>query len=125
MFREQGAPEHLRSDNGLEFVEKALGTGLGEQAAKTVAIDKGCPWQKGEGESVNGRFREEFLPPHVFLSLRDAQVRIGSWRREYNEERPHSSVKYRTPYEFKREWRANPQEGGTGQLVLLFQAGGD
>lgn len=125
LFREHGAPEHLRSDNGPEFVEKALRQWLKEQGTKTVYIDKGCPWQNGYVESFNGRFRDEFLNQQVFLSLRDAQIRIGSWRREYNEERPHSSLKYRTPHEFKREWRANPQEGGTGQLVLLFQASGD
>lgn len=125
LFREHGAPEHLRSDNGPEFVEKELRKWLKEQGTKTVYIDKGCPWQNGYVESFNGRFRDEFLNQQVFLSLRDAQVRIGSWRREYNEERPHSSLKYRTPHEFKREWAANPQEGSTGQLVLLFQASGD
>jgi putative transposase len=125
LFREHGAPEYLRSDNGPEFVEKALRKWLKEQGTKTVYIDKGCPWQNGYVESFNGRFRDEYLNQQVFVSLPDAQVRIGSWRREYNEERPHSSLKYRTPLEFKRAWAANPQESSTGQLVLLFQAGGD
>lgn len=125
LFREHGSPEHLRSDNGPEFVEKTLRKWLKEQGTKTVYIDKGCPWQNGYVESFNGRFRDEFLNQQVFLSLRDAQIRIGCWRREYNEERPHSSLKYRTPYEFKQQWQANPQESGTGQLELLFQASGD
>ena len=80
----------------------------------------------GSGRQVpDGRFRDEFLNQQVFLSVLDAQVRIACWRREYNEERPHSSLRYRTPFEFKREWRENPQEGYTAQLVFAFQASGD
>ena len=120
LFGEHGAPEYLRSDNGPEFVEKTRRAWLKEQGTKTAYIEKGKPWQNGYVESFNGRFREEFLNQQVFLSLLDAQVRIACWRREYNEERPHSSLKYRTPQEFKREWQKNPQEGHCGQMVLVF-----
>ena len=122
LFRERGAPEYLRSDNGPEFVEKTLCKWLKEQGTKTAYIEKGKPWQNGYVESFNGRFREEFLNQQVFLSLLDAQVRIATWRREYNEERPHSSLRYRTPHEFKQEWQKNPQEGHSGQMVLVFAA---
>lgn len=120
LFREHGAPEYLRSDNGPEFVEKTLRAWLKEQGTKTAYSEKGKPWQNGYVESFNGRFRDEFLNQQVFLSLLDAQVRIAGWRREYNEERPHSSLQYRTPHEFKQAWHKNPQEGHLGQMVLVF-----
>ena len=117
LFGEQGAPEHLRSDNGPEFIEKRLRAWLKEQGTKTLYIDKGCPWQNGYVESFNGRLRDEFLNQQVFLSLLDAQVRIGRWRWEYNEERPHSSLGYRTPEEFKRTWKELRPTERDGQLI--------
>jgi len=93
LFGEQGAPEHLRSDNGPEFIEKRLRAWLKE------------------------RLRDEFLNQQVFLSLLDAQVRIGRWRWEYNEERPHSSLGYRTPEEFKRTWKELRPTERDGQLI--------
>ena len=125
LFREQGAPEHLRSDNGPEFIEKRLRGWLKTQGTKTLYIEKGCPWQNGYVESFNGRFRDEFLNQQVFLSLLDAQVRIGRWRFEYNEERPHSSLGYRTPEEFKRTWKELCPQERDGQFILAFQADGD
>lgn len=105
LFRQHGKPQFLRSDNGPEFLAKLLRTWLGEQAIGTLYIEPGCPWQNGKGESFNGRFRDECLNAEVFRNLSEAKVRIEQWRHEYNTERPHSSLGYRTPDEFKQAAR--------------------
>jgi putative transposase len=79
---------------------------------QTAYIEKGKPWQNGYAESFHSRFRDEFLNGEVFLSVVDAQVRAGVWRRWYNEERPHSSLGYQTPQEFAAGWQA-----GQGRAV--------
>ena len=63
-------------------------------------IDPGKPWQNGVGESFNGKFRDECLSLEWFRSRAEAKVVIESWRRHYNEVRPHSSLGYLTPAEF-------------------------
>ena len=102
LFHQHGAPQFLRSDNGPEFLATLLQTWLTEQGTRTVYIEPGCPWQNGKGESFNGRFRDECLNAEVFLNVVEAKVRIERWRHEYNTERPHSSLGYQTPYEFKQ-----------------------
>ncbi len=102
LFREHGTPQFLRSDNGPEFLAKLLRTWLAEQAIGTLYIEPGCPWQNGKGESFNGRFRDECLNAELFLNRAEAKIRIEQWRLQYNTERPHSSLGYRTPYEFKQ-----------------------
>jgi len=102
LFQEHGAPQFLRSDNGPEFLAKLLRTWLATHRTNTLYIDPGCPWQNGKGESFNGRLRDECLNTEVFLSVAEAKIRIERWRRMYNTERPHSSLGYRTPYEFKQ-----------------------
>jgi putative transposase len=102
LFQQHGAPHFLRSDNGPAFLAKLLRTWLTEQGTRTMYIELGCPWQNGKGESFNGRFRDECLNAEVFLNLAEAKVRIENWRHEYNTERPHSSLGYRTPYEYKQ-----------------------
>lgn len=105
LFHQHGAPQFLRSDNGPEFLAKLLRTWLGEQAIGTLYIEPGCPWQNGKGESFNGRFRDECLNAELFLNVAEAKTRIEQWRQHYNTERPHSSLSYRTPYEFKQTVR--------------------
>jgi putative transposase len=102
LFQQHGAPRFLRSDNGPEFLAKVLTTWLAAQGASTVYIEPGSPWQNGFGESFNGKFRDECLNAEVFLGVAEAKVRIEGWRRQYNEERPHSSLGYWTPHEFKQ-----------------------
>ena len=60
----------------------------------------GKPTDNAYIESFNGRFREECLNTHWFLSLADARDKIELWRRDYNESRPHMSLGYLTPVEF-------------------------
>jgi putative transposase len=99
-----GAPQFVRSDNGPEFIALAVRGWLAQHQMTTVDIDPGCPWQNGYGERFNGTVRDECLNMHVFQSVTEARVMLEAYRRQYNEERPHSSLGYRTPAEFKRAW---------------------
>jgi len=96
----RGAPAFLRSDNGPEFVSKALLSWILSQGIGTALIEPGKPWQNGVVESFNGKFRDECLSPEWFRSRAEAKVIIETWRRHYNEVRPHSSLDYLTPNEF-------------------------
>jgi len=98
----RGAPRYLRSDNGPEFVSKAILEWLDSENIETALIDPGKPWQNGADESFNGKFRDECLSIEWFRSRREAKVVIETWRRHYNAVRPHSSLDYRTPFEFKQ-----------------------
>ena len=100
------APRHLRSDNGPEFIALALRGFLNRSGVETAYIEKGKPWQNGFAESFHGRLRDEFLNQEVFLSVLDARVRTETWRRWYNQERPHSSLGYQTPCEFAARYKA-------------------
>lgn len=104
LFGEQGAPAYLKSDNGPEFIAQALQTWLLEHQTQTHYITPGSPWQNGFRESFHGRFRDEFLYGTLFASVAEARVLCEGYRREYNEERPHQSLGYRTPHEFKQKW---------------------
>lgn len=98
---DKGFPEMLRSDNGSEFIGKAVNIWLAENGIKPLFIEPGKPWQNGKGESFNGKLRDECLSREWFSSVREAQVVIEKWRKFYNDERPHSSLEYLTPSEFK------------------------
>ncbi len=100
LVSERGAPRHLRSDNGPEFVSRALLAWITTQGIDTALIDPGKPWQNGTGESFNGKFRDECLSLEWFRSRAEAKIVIETWRRHYNEVRPHSSLGYLTPKEF-------------------------
>jgi putative transposase len=100
----RGAPAHLRSDNGPEFVSKALVTWMTKENVETAFIDPGKPWQNGTNESFNGRFRDECLGIEWFRTRTEAKALIETWRRHYNDVRPHSSLGGLTPSEFKRKY---------------------
>jgi putative transposase len=100
LVSERGAPRYLRSDNGPEFVARALLEWIVDQRIETALIDPGKPWQNGVGESFNGKFRDECLNMECFLSRAEAKAIIEAWRRHYNEVRPHSSLGYLTPAAF-------------------------
>ena len=106
-----GAPRYLRSDNGPEFVARAILQWLRTAQIETAFIDPGKPWQNGADESFNGKFRDQHLSLQWFRNRADAKVSIEEWRRHYNEVRPHSSLGYRTPAEFKATLTATITEG--------------
>jgi putative transposase len=108
-----GRPQFIRSDNGPEFIALAVRGWLAQHQMRTLYIDPGCPWQNGFGERFNGTVRDECLSMHVFHSVAEARIVLATYRRQYNEGRPHSSLGYRTPTEFKLDWleRQSPSGG--------------
>jgi putative transposase len=96
----RGAPKYLRSDNGPEFVSRAVLQWLLDAGIETAPIDPGKPWQNGANESFNGKFRDECLGMQWFKNRIDAKVAIEDWRKMYNEVRPHSSLGNLTPSEY-------------------------
>jgi putative transposase len=92
-----GPPEHIRSDNGPEFVARNVRTLLTRLGVKTLYIEPGSPWENGYCESFNSKLRDELLEGEQFSTLYEAQVLIERWRRHYNTIRPHSSLGYRPP----------------------------
>ena len=97
---EHGTPEHLRSDNGPEFIAYAMRDWLGEQEVGTIYIKPGAPWEQAWIESFHDKLRDELLNREWFCTLREAQVVLDGWREEYNQERPHSSLGYLSPDEY-------------------------
>ena len=84
LFILRGVPGHIRSDNGPEFVAKAVQEWITAVGAKTAYIAPGSPWENGYIESFNARLRDELLDGEIFYTLREAQIVIESWRRHFN-----------------------------------------
>jgi putative transposase len=97
---DRGAPKYLRSDNGSEFVSSLTTEWLKEKGVEPIHIEPGCPWENGFVESFNGKLREECLNEEIFWSRAEAQVLVDWWRQSYNQDRPHSSLGFKTPAEF-------------------------
>jgi len=97
LFILRGVPGHIRSDNGAEFVAKAVQEWIAAVGAKTAYIAPGSPWENGFIESFNARLRDELLDGEIFYSLKEAKIVIESWRRHYNTLRPHGSLGYKPP----------------------------
>jgi putative transposase len=108
-----GAPLHLRCDNGGEFIAKYLQLWLAHAGVQTRFIEPGSPWQNGINESFNGRFRDECLNRELLANLLEAKCVARSFRDEYNTIRPHSTIGYRTPAEYRAELLE--QAPGSGQ----------
>lgn len=104
LIAQHGAPGHLRSDNGPEFVAAAVQDWLALSHVETLYIEPGKPWQNGKEERLNGTVRDECLNLQVFHSVAEARVRLGAFRQHYNVERPHSRLGYLTPLAFKAAW---------------------
>lgn len=98
-----GEPQYLRSDNGPEFVADRVKQWLKRKGVGTAYIDRGKPWQNGLNESFNGKLRDECLNMEWFNNRAEAKVVIEQWRKHYNEKRPHSSLGYKTPAQFRAE----------------------
>ena len=111
LFEEHGPPAYLRSDNGGEFIAARLQAWLGACGTATVYIAPGHPWENGFAERFNGKLRDACLNEEVCWGEQHAQVIVERWRRQYNEERPHSALGYRTPAEVagQAEAPAGPQ----------------
>ena len=104
----RGAPESIRIDNGPEFTSRCFVAWAEGRKIRLIYIQPGKPVQNSFIESFNGRFRDECLNASWFENLADARCKIEAWRVDYNQHRPHSSLAYRTPEEFARQWSAPP-----------------
>ena len=100
VIQQRGAPEVIRCDNGPEFTSRHFLAWCEQRRIGLLHIQPGRPMQNGYVESFNGRLRDECLNANWFATLADARQKIEAWREDYNEQRPHSSLDYRTPREF-------------------------
>jgi len=114
LLEKHGAPEHLRSDNGSEFIAKIVQRWLEENQIKTIYIDPGSPWQNGFVESFHGRFRDECLNREQLWTLTEARVVVGDFRQKYNQVRPHSRLGYESPAMFAAKICPSPAGDGQG-----------
>jgi len=103
LIDQHGPPMDIRSDNGPEFIARAVKTWLAQGGVQTAYIDAGKPWQNGTNESFNGKFRDECLNLEWFRHRLEARIVIEQWRRHDNEQRPHSSLGYRTPAQVRQQ----------------------
>lgn len=110
LFILRGVPGHVRSDNGPEFVAKAVREWIKAVGAKTAFIEPGSPWENGYCESFNSKLRDELLNGELFYSLAEARIVIEGWRQHYNTRRPHSSLGYRPPAPTALVWPAAPTQ---------------
>ncbi len=97
---ERGRPLVIRCDNGPELTSRHFLAWCVERQIELVHIQPGKPTQNARVESFHGRLREECLTVSWFQNLFDARRKIAAWQKEYNEDRPHSSLGYKTPKEF-------------------------
>lgn len=97
LFLYRGCPTHIRSDNGQEFIARALRALYGVLAVAPLFIEPGSPWENGYIESFNRKLRDELLNGELFYTLHEAQVLVERGRCQYNTQRPHSALGYRPP----------------------------
>ncbi len=117
---ERGLPRQIRSDNGPEFISKAVEQWAYENGVDWHFIEPGKPIENAYVESFNARFRDECLNENWFTGLADARQKIEAWRQDYNRHRPHSSLGYRTPEEFAA--MTNLSRGKDGDTTALENA---
>ena len=108
LFMIRGVPRHIRSDNGPEFIAKAIRRFLTTAGVETLYIEPGAPWQNGYAESFHSRVRDEFMAGELFADLEEARVLADRWKNDYNHRRPHSSLGYVTPATFAASLRQPP-----------------
>lgn len=117
-LREMGRqPEWIVSDNGGEFTSRVVDQWAYEHGVRLAYIKPGKPQQNGYQESFQGKLRDECLNEHWFTTLTDAREKIEAWRVDYNTERPHSSLGYRTPMEFAAARLAPPPAPAATQTL--------
>jgi transposase InsO family protein len=114
LFLTRGAPLHLRSDNGPEFIAAEVRRWLAQAKVDALYIEPGSPWENGYAESFHARLRDELLDREEFQSPLEARVPSAAWRQEYDHSRRHSSLGYQTPAAFARSCPA-PGAGPLGR----------
>ncbi len=99
---QRGRPDMIVSDNGTEYTSNAILAWADETGVGWHYIAPGKPQQNGHNESFNGRLRDELLNETLFRSLPHARAVLETWRRDYNEQRPHSKLGWMTPGDYAR-----------------------
>lgn len=107
LIDDRGAPAFVRSDNGPEFIAFAVQDWLKSKGVQTAFIPPGKPWHNGINESFNGKFRDECLNQEWFRHRLEAKVIIEDFRKHFNHQRPHSSLRYLTPVEYRSQFNNN------------------
>jgi len=125
LFAVRGAPEHLRSDNGSEFIAEEIQRWLLSASVGTLYIQKASPWENGYVESFNGRLRDELLSRELFLSVPEARYVLDEWRQEYNERRPHSGIGWQTPARYAARSANEPVPNSSRLQLGGFQPAGE
>lgn len=110
---QRGLPEHIRSDNGPEFIAGSLRAWIAGWAGRSSFIEPGAPWQNAYVESFNGRLEDELLAGELLPSLAEARWLLDRYRHDYNHHRRHSSLGYRTP----AEYAASLEEAGLAKVA--------
>ena len=100
LFMQRGEPDYIRSDNGPEFIAKALRKWLAASGVKTLYIEPGAPWENAYSETFISRLRDELLNREMFANLKEAKVLAEDYRDHYNHHRPHGALGYLTPAAF-------------------------
>ena len=103
LFTTRGVPQHLRSDNGSEFIANKIKAWLKTSGCQTIYIEPGHPWENPFIERFIGTLKRECLDRYLFDTVAEAQYLVEQWREEYNRYRPHSSLDYLTPVEYARQ----------------------
>jgi len=117
----RGKPEKLRVDNGPEFIAHAMEKWAYDNNIELKFIQKGKPHQNGYIERFNRSYREEVLNAFAFDNLRQAQTLTHAWMWIYNNERPHSSLKYHTPTSFLLKYGKLQQPHHLSRKFPTFQ----
>ena len=120
-MEEYGEPQHLRSDNGPEFIAYAVQDWLKARKIKTLYIKPGSPWENAYIESFHDKLRDELLNRELFVNLLEARVLTGAFRIEYNQSRPHSSLDYKTPSAFAADFSSPMGEEGSKEDINTNQ----
>ncbi len=118
LFMTHGVPKHIRSDNGLEFIARAVCQWLEESGCQTLFINPGSPWENGYIKSFIDKLRDECLNREIFRNGREAQLIVEARRQEYNNHRPHSLLGYLTPAEFATRYYENKQAQETQPVEM-------
>jgi putative transposase len=117
LFR--GYPQVVRTDNGPEFTSRAFLAWAQTHGIRHILIQPGRPMQNGYIESLNGKFRDEHLNEHWFQTLQQARVALASWRQDYNEIRPHSSLGRIPPAQFAQQHRLSASSDAVSSTIKI------
>jgi putative transposase len=115
LFCSRGEPTFIRSDNGPEFIAKAVKQWLEASEVETLYIEPGSPWENAYSETFISRFSDELLKREVFTDLFEAKMLVDDYREHYNHRRPHSALGYLTPSEFAGAADLGDKQVNTGK----------